>query len=103
MKRALLALLLAGCATNPAVTSVSGMTEYGTEVTLFDAPCQTAVILDRIQEEHQASYRAGRAEFKGEVRLLCWRLAREHGIVFVIDDTGVMGGVPLAAFGGSVL
>ena len=110
MKRALLVLLLAGCAMNPAVTSVSGVTEsvsgvteYGTKVTLFDAPCKNAVILDRIKEEHQASFRAGRAEYKDEIRGLCWRVAPDRGVVFVIDDMGEMGVVPLAAFGGTVL
>ena len=103
MKRALLALLLAGCATNPVVTSVSGTTEYGARVTLFDSPCKNAVVLDRIKEEHQASFRAGRAENASEVRELCWKVTPDKQHVFVIDNTYEMGVIPLATFGGSAL
>ena len=100
MKRLLVVLaLLLSCITLSHAAEISA--RFGDAVvTLTDTPCDSKAVLGNIKEEYRSKV------FNGTVQMtpadkpaaLCWMLLPDDGVVFVIDESGGSGPLPMQAF-----
>lgn len=68
-------------------------------VRLTDKPCTEAKVASQIKPEYQAQFRAGTIVWEGVKLSLCWVVDPSDSTqVFVIDETGDRGTLPIAAF-----
>lgn len=68
-------------------------------VRLTDKPCTEAKVASQIKPEYQAQFRAGTIVWEGVKLSLCWVIdPSDPTHVFLIDETGDRGTLPIAAF-----
>ncbi len=70
----------------------------GVTVTITDSPCSLKSVLDMIREEKRKDYQDGFAVFPDRKVRLCWSGKAERGVIFVVDEEGDYGPIPLEAF-----
>ena len=105
MKKLFAALLLAVACTSMAAPISMVATVDGVVVTLTKDPCTDekvlATLASSVKEQYQSpeTWAAGLAVFADHTRQICWTVIPEApGEVGIIDDHGIVGGLPMTAF-----
>lgn len=101
MKNILVALCLAACSTLTHAEDITATFEssYGpTTLILSDTPCTNKTVLESIKAEFQPLFQAGSVSAPDIKRVLCWAIPPGEPGVFLIDDAGEIGNVPLEIF-----
>jgi len=68
-------------------------------MTLFDTPCERGLVLAQLKKEwHQKFQKAEAKLADGTILNLCWSGEGHPGYVFVLDENGISGNLPLELF-----
>lgn len=67
-------------------------------VTLSDVPCDSKAVLDNVKDEYRSEFQNGSAAFADHSVKFCWMLVPSEGAVFIMDESGNYGAIPLQAF-----
>jgi len=68
-------------------------------MTLFDTPCERGLVLAQLQKQWHKKFQKAEAKLAdGTVMNLCWSGEADPGFVFVLDETGMHGSIPLELF-----
>ena len=71
----------------------------GNTVILNDTPCQEKKVLEKIKPEYHNIFQSGTVVFKGDKLNLCWTPSQtQPGYIYVMDETGDYGTIPMDAF-----
>jgi hypothetical protein len=98
MKTLILTLVLLLCAAPVTAAEVQFAFSKGV-VKLSDKACTEAKVTALIKPEFQSQFRAGTIVWEGTPLALCWTIdPSDPANVFVIDETGDRGTLPIAAF-----
>lgn len=97
MKKTIAAVLLAvaGIAHSAPIAMVLETPDL--TLRLFSTPCVAPAVLKQIKPELRERFRAGNETDHGRDLELCWVIA-DPETVFIVDEDGDSGAVPMAAF-----
>jgi hypothetical protein len=75
-----------------------GMLSETNYVTIYEAPCTEPKVLLQILERHHARFKAATVRWDGQTLAACWATTENPEYIYIIDETGDHGPLPLAIF-----